>query len=209
MALAVVHDLREARAPADPDELAAFETDTLAGLVLARAAAGLADSTIAGEVIHLEQVRSWLGRPLWTMQPADADAYFGQVLRGAARGTRLARAQALKTYYLFELRKVALGTCGRDFGTPCAHENACVRCPLLRVDPAQMPRLEAIHANLGDRLQEAREQGWLGEVAAIETTMAAAAQKLEAICDLTTRRTSIHLGMPDVRPSAGRSSPGS
>ncbi len=104
-ALAVVHDLREARAPAGPDELAAFETDALAGLVLARAAAGLADSTIAGEVIHLEQVRAWLGRPLWTMQPADADAYFGQVLRGAAGGTRLARAQALKTYFLFlELR---------------------------------------------------------------------------------------------------------
>jgi hypothetical protein len=35
VALAVVHDLREARAPAGPDELAAFETDTLAGLVLA------------------------------------------------------------------------------------------------------------------------------------------------------------------------------
>jgi integrase len=109
----------------------------------------------------------------------------------------------------FELRKVALGTCGRDFGTPCAHENACVRCPLLRVDPAQMPRLEEIHANLGDRLQEAKEQGWLGEVAAIETTLAAAAQKLEAMCDLTTRpaSTSIHIGMPDVRPSAGRRSP--
>ena len=101
MALAVVHDLREARTPAGPDELAAFETDALAGLVLARAAAGLADSTIAGEVIHLEQARAWLGRPLWTMQPADADAYFGQVLRGAAKGTRLARAQALKTYFLF------------------------------------------------------------------------------------------------------------
>ena len=101
MALAVVHDLREARAPAGPDELAAFETDVLAGLVLARAAAGLADSTIAGEVIHLEQVRAWLGRPLWTMEPADADAYFGQVLRDAAKGTRLARSQALKTYFLF------------------------------------------------------------------------------------------------------------
>jgi integrase len=25
----------------------------------------------------------------------------------------------------FELRKVALGVCGRDYGTPCAHENAC------------------------------------------------------------------------------------
>jgi hypothetical protein len=106
--LAVVRDLRAARAPAGSDELAAFETDTLAGLVLARAAAGLADSTIAGEVIHLDQVRAWLGRPLWTMQPADADAYFGQVLRGAARGTRLARAQALKTYFLFlELRHKA------------------------------------------------------------------------------------------------------
>jgi len=111
---------------------------------------------------------------------------------------------------LSELRKVALGTCGRDFGTPCAHENACVRCPLLRVDAAQMPRLEEIHANLGDRLLEAKEQGWLGEVAAIEATLAAAAQKLQAMRDLTTRSasTSIHIGMPDVRPSAGRHSPG-
>jgi hypothetical protein len=79
---------------------------------------------------------------------------------------------------------------------------------------AQIPRLEEIHANLGDRLQEAREQGWLGEVAAIETTLAAA-QKLAAMRDLSTRRTrrtrrtSIHLGMPDVRPSAGRCSPDS
>jgi len=89
----------------------------------------------------------------------------------------------------FELRKVALGTCGRDFGTPCAHENACVRCPLLRVDPAQMPRLEEIHANLGDRLQEAKDQAWLGEVAAIETTLAAAAQKLNAMRELTARST--------------------
>jgi hypothetical protein len=109
----------------------------------------------------------------------------------------------------FELRKVALGTCGRDFGTPCAHENACVRCPLLRVDPAQMPRLEEIHANLGERLQEAKDQGWLGEVAAIETTIAAAAQKLGAMRDFTDRPANVNLGMPDVRPAAGRYSPGS
>jgi integrase/recombinase XerD len=31
------------------------------------------------------------------MEPADADAYFGKALRGAAKGTRLSRAQALKT----------------------------------------------------------------------------------------------------------------
>ncbi|WIX85717.1 site-specific integrase [Amycolatopsis sp. DG1A-15b] len=102
----------------------------------------------------------------------------------------------------FELRKVALGICGRDHGTPCQHENACVRCPLLRVDPTQQPRLEQIHANLADRLDEAREQGWMGEVAAIETTMAAAAQKLEAM--RTARDKPVHLGMPDVHLSVGR-----
>jgi hypothetical protein len=99
---------------------------------------------------------------------------------------------------------VALGTCGRDHGTPCQHENACVRCPLLRVDPAQKPRLEEIHTNLAARLQEAKEQGWLGEVAAIETTMAAAAQKLDAM--RAARSATVHLGMPDIRASTGRSS---
>ena len=108
MGLAVVRDLREARTPATGEELAAFETDVLAGFVLARAAAGLADGRIAGDVIHLEQTRTWLGKPLWEMQPADADAYFGKVLRDAAKGTCLARAQALKTYFIFlELRHKA------------------------------------------------------------------------------------------------------
>ena len=101
MSLAVVRDLREARVAAGPDELAAFETDVLAGFVLARAAAGLADATIRSDVAHLEQVRAWFGRPLWDMEPADADVYFGTVLRGAAKGTRLGRSQALRTYFLF------------------------------------------------------------------------------------------------------------
>ena len=35
----------------------------------------------------------------------DADAYFGKAMRAAAKGTRLSRAQALKTYFVFcELR---------------------------------------------------------------------------------------------------------
>ncbi|WP_327581861.1 tyrosine-type recombinase/integrase [Nonomuraea sp. NBC_00507] len=82
-----------------------METDVLAGFVLARAAAGLSDGTISSDVMHLEQARAWFGRPLWDMDPADADAYFGKVLRNTAKGTRLARAQAIKTYFLFlELR---------------------------------------------------------------------------------------------------------
>jgi hypothetical protein len=35
------------------------------------------------------------------MEPADADEYSGKVLRGVARGTRLSRAQALKTYFSY------------------------------------------------------------------------------------------------------------
>ena len=61
--------------------LLAFETDVLAGFVLARAAAGLSDNTIRSDVLHLEQLRAWFGGPLWDMEPADADAYFGRVLR--------------------------------------------------------------------------------------------------------------------------------
>jgi site-specific recombinase XerD len=77
----------------------------LAGFVLARASAGLADGTIRGDVGNLEQIRTWFGRPLWDMEPADADAYFGRVLRGSPSGTRLARSQALTTYFAFlELR---------------------------------------------------------------------------------------------------------
>ncbi|SOD67393.1 Phage integrase family protein [Streptomyces zhaozhouensis] len=104
----------------------------------------------------------------------------------------------------FELRKVALGVCARDFGTPCVHEHACIRCPVLRPDPEQMPRLEEIHANLLDRLQEAKEQGWLGEVAAIEASLAAAEQKLAAMRDLAARDTTVHLGMPDLRGVVAR-----
>ena len=87
MSLGVVRDLRVARAPVTAEDLAALQTDVLAGFVLARAAAGLSDGTIASDVLHLEQVRAWFGRPLWDMEPADADAYFGKVLRDTAKGT--------------------------------------------------------------------------------------------------------------------------
>jgi hypothetical protein len=61
LTLAVVRDLREVRAPVGPEKLAGFETDVLAGFVLARAAAGLSDGTISSDMLHLEQVRAWFG----------------------------------------------------------------------------------------------------------------------------------------------------
>ena len=81
----------------------------LAGFVLARSSAGLSDGTIRGEVSNLEQVREWFGRPLWEMEPADADAYFGRVMRRRAeRDPAWRRAGALVTYFEFlELRHQA------------------------------------------------------------------------------------------------------
>jgi hypothetical protein len=45
------------RTPIPSEELAEFETDVLAGCVLGRAAAGLADAAIRSDVGHLEQIR--------------------------------------------------------------------------------------------------------------------------------------------------------
>ncbi|ASL07750.1 hypothetical protein LFT51_05425 [Mycobacterium intracellulare subsp. chimaera] len=105
MALAVVRDLREHRVPASEEELADFETDVLAGFVLARASAGLVDSTIRNDINHLELIHDWFGRPLWEMRPADVDVYFGKVLRDANPSTRTGRAAALTVYFQFlELR---------------------------------------------------------------------------------------------------------
>ena len=131
MALAAVRDLRELRVPATEDELAAFETDVLSGFVLARASAGLVDSAIRNDINHLELIRDWLGRPLREMQPADADVYFGRVLRDAKPSTRAGRAAAVTVFFRFlELRHRAelRNLTGR-----------VVECPLDEINRPRMP----------------------------------------------------------------------
>ena len=78
----------------------------------------------------------------------------------------------------FEKRKVELGVCGRAYGTPCIHEHACLRCPMLRPDPNQQPRLIEIRENLHARLAEARKRGWMGEIEGLNISLAGAEQKL-------------------------------
>jgi site-specific recombinase XerD len=100
-----VSQLRAARPAESAEELEDLETDLLAGFVLARASAGMADVTIRHDLMYLEQIRTWLDRPLWTMQPADADRFFGQALRTAAPNTKAVKASALATFFRYlELR---------------------------------------------------------------------------------------------------------
>jgi integrase len=105
----------------------------------------------------------------------------------------------------FERRRVALGDCGRAYGTGCIHEHSCVRCPLLRIDPVQRPRLAAIRDNLTARIGEAEQQGWLGEAEGLKVSLAAADAKLTQIDGLIARRdAAVSLGMPAFRDIAGR-----
>jgi hypothetical protein len=98
-----------------------------------------------------------------------------------------------------ELRKLELGTCGRPYGTPCKHEHD-IRCPSLRLDLSARPRLVEIIANLRDRINEARMNGWLGEVQGLQVSLNEATRKLVGM-DRTRDRQAAHpvdLPMPEI-----------
>jgi hypothetical protein len=65
---------------------------------------------------------------------------------------------------------------------------ACIRCPSLRLDPAARPRLAEIITNLADRIQEAKINGWLGEVQGLEVSLEAATAKLISLDRLHERK---------------------
>ncbi|WP_159850324.1 tyrosine-type recombinase/integrase [Nocardia sp. CY41] len=71
----------------------------------------------------------------------------------------------------FDKRKLELGNCGRPYATPCSHEHACIRCPMLHIDPKMLPRLEEIETDLLARQSRARAEGWLGELEGIDLTL--------------------------------------
>ena len=105
----------------------------------------------------------------------------------------------------FERRKVALGDCGRSYDTPCIHEHSCLRCPLLRPDPAQRTRLAEICGNLTARITEAEAARWLGEAEGLKVSLAGARHKLAQMDEITARRHgSTQLGLPAFPDVAGR-----
>ena len=103
----------------------------------------------------------------------------------------------------FERRRVALGDCGRAYGTSCIHEHSCVRCPLLRISPDQRGRLEDIRDNLLARIAEAEREGWAGEAEGLKVSLSAANNKL-AQADMTAARRfeAVDLGNPAYRDIA-------
>src|SRR5208282_4959633 len=102
----------------------------------------------------------------------------------------------------FERRKVATGTCGRAFSTPCIHEHACLKCPMHWPDPAQRPRIAEIRGNLLARIAEAEREGWPGEVEGLQFSLAGADDKLAQIDRRTQASAPVSLGMPGLPAAA-------
>lgn len=72
---------------------------------------------------------------------------------------------------------------------------------MLRPDPRQEQRLLAIIINLTDRLREATERGWLGEVDGLKVSLDAANQKLARLRKIRTQSRTASLPTP--RPPRG------
>jgi site-specific recombinase XerC len=102
----------------------------------------------------------------------------------------------------FTLRRVELGSCARPYGSTCEHEHACIRCPVLRVDPGQLGRLEAIASSLIERIAEADERGWAGEVEQLKISLQAGRDKILATAP--PRDGTVLLGLPDVPTGPSR-----
>ncbi|MFD6799251.1 hypothetical protein [Streptomyces cyaneofuscatus] len=95
----------------------------------------------------------------------------------------------------FDRRKVELGSCGRPYGTPCQHEHACVRCPMLHVNPKMLPRLAELEADLLDRRDRAEAEGWIGEIEGIDLTLTFLRAKRDE-AQRRAQRPAVHLGNP-------------
>jgi hypothetical protein len=80
------------------------------------------------------------------------------------------------------------------YGTPCSHEHASIRCPMLQVNPKMLPRLDELETDLLDRRSRAEQEGWLGEIDGLDLTLNLLRQKRDETRRMLRRSTD--LGMP-------------
>jgi hypothetical protein len=99
----------------------------------------------------------------------------------------------------FDKRRIELGSCGRPYGTPCQHEHACIRCPMLSINPMMLPRLDEIEEDLLARRKRAVAEGWQGEIEGLDLTLTFLRGKREQTRRFQ-RSGTVDLGLPRQRP---------
>ncbi|WP_234344064.1 hypothetical protein [Streptomyces sp. WM6372] len=97
------------------------------------------------------------------------------------------------------------GRLRRAYGTDCAHEHACVRCPVLIIHATERPRLIEIRDNLLSRILEAEREGWLGEIEGLQSSLGHAEEKLAQLdAQISRQQQSVDLGIPSFREIVAR-----
>ncbi|EEP75300.1 phage integrase [Micromonospora sp. ATCC 39149] len=98
----------------------------------------------------------------------------------------------------FDKRKVELGSCARPYGTGRQHEHACIRGPMLNVNPKMINRLGELEQDLLARRIRAEAENWLGEIEGINLTLSFLRSKRDQ-AERQAQRPLIHLGLPQPR----------
>ncbi|MFF2123213.1 tyrosine-type recombinase/integrase [Kitasatospora sp. NPDC058184] len=98
----------------------------------------------------------------------------------------------------FDKRRVELGSCGRPYGTPCQHEHACIRCPMLSINPKMLTRLDELEEDLLARRERAVAEDWRGEIDGLDLTLTFLRSKREQARRFQ-RTGPVSLGLPAPR----------
>lgn len=103
MSLAVVRSLGSGRRPRTPQELEDFEQELVDQYLLAGVGAGVGDETIRQDRMVIFEFLRFLGRPLWTARPEDADQFLSsqRKKRQLARSTVYKKSLALSQMFDF------------------------------------------------------------------------------------------------------------
>ncbi|MGH3275587.1 MAG: hypothetical protein ACRDNZ_14850 [Streptosporangiaceae bacterium] len=81
-------------------------------------------------------------------------------------------------------------------------QNSLHPLPMLRVDPGQGQCLGGIIANLRDRIAEARDSGWLGELEGLQVSLGAATAEMASVARAgRARPVAADLGVSAIRDS--------
>lgn len=85
-------------------------------------------------------------------------------------------------------------------GTGCTHEHACIRCPMLSIDPKMLPRLDELEDDLLARRRRAVEEDWRGEIDGLDLTLTFLRSKRDQTHRATRLGppTQVDLGMPQI-----------
>ena len=135
-----------------------------------------------------------------TAHSSPADGRCGPARNTASRQTRNGRSSSAISNAERSPSATAAGPTRRH----CIHEHACLRCPLLRPDPAQRPRSPRSATTCSTRIAEAGREGWLGEVEGLQISLAGAETKLTQLDTIAARAATIQLGIPTFSEVARR-----